>query len=110
MADIQEYTFEIYRGDDTTFVLDVKDADGNDIDFSGSVITMLIDFKTEQVLLKEGYGIEIVNNKLNIIFSHDLTKEWLFRNGKYDLQMVDSKGKYKTILKGTVEITRDITP
>lgn len=107
---IQEQDFEIYRGDDTTFILDVRDSRGRKIDFAGADLKMRLESKTHKVDFSLGKGLAVIDGDVNLVFSHELTKDWNFRSGKYDMQMIDSSGKVKTILKGEVKVVYDITP
>lgn len=102
---------EIYRGDDTNITFIITDNKDAPVDFTGAELSMLIrPRKGDTYLLKQGNGIAIVDNKVTLVFSHELTKDWSFKSADYDLQMIDSRGRYTTIVRGVVNVTRDITP
>ena len=107
----KDIDFEIYRGDDSFETLVITNPDSSSVDLTSSQVTMLIQANKEEYLLKEGRGLQIeAPNKIHIHFSHDLTKDWTFRSAKYDLQVVDAQSLYKTFVRGTISIERDITP
>lgn len=106
-----EQDISIYRGDDTAVTFTITDANNRPYDLSSYAVTMLIKPKGKDTyLLKEGAGIDVRGNQIAILFSHDLTKNWTFKTAIYDIQIVDSVGLYKTIVKGNIEVEMDVTP
>lgn len=47
--------------------------------------------------------------ELLLQFSHSLTEQAEWTRAIYDLQATDEDGKVKTLLRGTIELTHDIT-
>lgn len=101
---------EIYRGDDTIFNFIVTDEKNQPIDFNNDKITCLIKSKKTNYLLSIGQGIVVNNNTVSLILSHELTKDWDFSVALYDIQVIDANNIHKTIARGKITITMDITP
>ena len=106
-----EQDISIYRGDDTAVTFTITDSANRPYDLSSYAVTMLIKAKgNDAYLLKEGAGIDVRGNQIAVLFSHALTKDWKFRTAIYDIQIVDSEGLYKTVVKGNIEVEMDVTP
>lgn len=106
-----EQDISIYRGDDTAVTFTITDANNRPYDLSSYAVSMLIKPKGKDTyLLKEGAGIDVRGNQIAILFAHALTKDWKFRTAIYDIQIIDSVGLYKTIVKGNIEVEMDVTP
>ncbi|MFZ7141541.1 hypothetical protein ACLSY0_00035 [Avibacterium avium] len=107
---MQEINLDIYRGDDTAFQITFN---GEDAPFSVSGGEFAMQIKPtngEGALLTslDGTISQLDENSVIITFSHALTKDWSFREAKYDLQMTKN-GKVKTLCRGKILLTHDIT-
>ncbi|MGP1493891.1 MAG: hypothetical protein ACTTIS_00875 [Streptobacillus sp.] len=61
-------------------------------------------------LSTENNKIKILDNgDLVLIFSHEDTDQATWKESFYDLQLITSEGKYKTIMRGKITLLGDIT-
>ncbi|MFZ7188081.1 hypothetical protein ACLSY8_09160 [Avibacterium avium] len=107
---MQEVNLEIYRGDDTTFCLRLTQGKQPFDAIGASFALQIKPTNGEGVRLSSEDGqIALFNaSTLLLHFSHQLTQDWMFREARYDLQMT-KEGKVKTLLRGKILLTHDIT-
>ncbi|MFZ7222740.1 hypothetical protein [Avibacterium avium] len=107
---MQEVNLDIYRGDDTEFQITFNTEDAPFSVAGGEFAMQIKPTNGEGVLLTSLDGaISLLDeHRVIIAFSHALTRDWGFREAKYDLQMT-KEGKVKTLCRGKILLTHDIT-
>lgn len=107
---MQTYQIEIYRGDDTEIGIAVFDGDAP-LDVSAGRLDMAIAPKVGEParLSTEDGSIEAIGNAVLLHFTHELTRDWAFKKADYDLQYTEPDGTVRTLLRGEVVVTHDIT-
>lgn len=119
MANVTEVNICRVRGDTDSFTVTVQDAAGNAIDITGFSFLLTVDPSEAPEdavnnlfqLSSPAGGIALsdpVNGEITVTLTAvqaDQTPQVYF----YDLQMTDTGGAVKTILKGQWEVVQDIT-
>lgn len=107
-------SLNIFRGDDVTIKVTVKDSDGNAIDITGYTFWLTAkkqedDTDANAVMQKEVTShTDEENGKTAIELSNsdtDVDVESYY----YDIQMKDDSDKITTLVKGTMNVKQDIT-
>lgn len=104
----------IYRGDDTTITLKIKDSDGSVVDITG--FTFWLTAKVNASDKDEDASIqkEVTshsdpsNGETKIILTNSDT-DIEIGSYIYDIQMRDDNDKISTLTKGSLRIKRDVT-
>jgi len=111
--------FEIFRGDDKTLEVVVKDQDGNVVDITGSSIRCTVkehetDPDTEAKISKSSDTpseitlTDPTQGKFEVYFVPTDTDN-LLGDYVYDIQIETSAGKKYTVLKGFFKVKMDVT-
>lgn len=109
---MQIHNFDIYRGDDSMYTLSFSFDDGSPAQLTGTRLVMDI-VRNKKVVTTlstdAGNGVRIISpNEVLVTFSHALTKDWGWTKAVYDLQ-VERDGFVRTVLRGGINLTHDIT-
>lgn len=100
----------LYRGDDTTIKVAFTTNEG-DFLLGDGLLEMEIRPQIGQGvrLSSADGGIALFNaNTVLLNFTHNLTQNWSWKKADYDLQLTKD-GKVKTLMRGKVYLTHDIT-
>lgn len=99
-------SIDIYRGDTKTLEVAIVDEAGNPVDLTNATVALGFTDGKDAVRYAD---VLINNNVATITFSHELTKDIAWTTGQYDLQ-IKRDAEVKTVLRGNLIVTKDITP
>jgi hypothetical protein len=119
---IKDTKLEMIRGDDNTYRITVKDEDEEKVDLTGSKIwftvkkkytdddddaeiSLTTDVATELLILDQVANKGQVMVYVKNVHTQDLSKGYHV----YDMQVKTSGAAIKTVLKGPLEVKRDVT-
>ena len=105
----------IYRGDDKTWNLAFKDAEGDPIDITGATVWFTAKENTTDEDASAVLQKQITSHsnptqgetQLSLIPSDTDAME--VKDYEYDMQLVESSGKVSTFMRGKLNIIQDIT-
>ncbi|MFZ7109582.1 hypothetical protein ACLSZW_05370 [Avibacterium avium] len=107
---MQQQDFELYRGDDTLFKLSFAQGEQPYLIEGGELTMDIVPMGGKIVRMSAQDNSIIVLDESHILlnFYHDLTKDWTWKKADYDLQLTKD-GKVKTLMRGKMHLTHDIT-
>ena len=111
---IARQTITLQRGDDESVLIKVLYPDKQRVNLSDvRRVDLHVRVDTKRVIARSSEdGIDVTEKhkgELLINFPHELTQEAAWYRGEYDLQLTFNSGRVKTILRGEVHLTRDVT-
>lgn len=114
---MQRETLRLYRGDDYAIALTLRGRDGRAVNLTGVRADLHAAVAGETVLRMSTADSRIRAAQtpdgtpvLLIDFAHDLTAAADWQAADYDLQLTDAQGRIRTIMRGQIKLTGDITP
>lgn len=115
MSVVPTYDLDVYQGDDEEWYLQPKDSDGNFWDLTGYTGSAELKSNRSDTSAVLAFTVTIDNANANsalhfVRFSLSNAQTSTLSEGTYywDLELVKA-GKVKTIVQGSVKVTRDIT-
>ena len=110
---IEQVNLTIKRGDTTTYILYLEDADGVNIDITGWIIFFTvkshIEDSDDDAKIKKTITVHTnpTNGETQILLTSDDTAD--VGNYVYDIQYRSNTGIIQTIMEGFFTITQDVT-
>lgn len=99
--------FNIYRGDDYIVEIAVINDDGTNADLTDTDVKL--GFNDGNGGKMSYADITVENNIVTAHFKHETTKNLSYSRAKWDLQLTKD-GIVKTVARGNINITKDVTP
>lgn len=104
---MQTQNLTLYRGDTHSFVLEVSDETGTPLDLTGSKVAVLVAPKGDNPAFAP--DVSVLGSQIILSFAPSHTRNSTWRSADYDVQITQGD-TVTTILRGRIEMTKDITP
>jgi hypothetical protein len=109
------YKIHVEQGATWRRVLTLKDDDGDPVDLTGFTARMQVresqDSPTPLLSLTTGSGITVDGpaGQLTLLIADETSTAWTWRYGVYDLEVESAGGEVTRLLRGEIEVDREVT-
>jgi hypothetical protein len=97
----------LYQGDHFTLELSVLDTMGNQVNFAGSVFTSQIRSSPNDPTLLSTFAVSTMSNVVMLTLDHNSSNFW--GSAVWDVQWEDPNAVYRTLARGSIEMTASVT-